>query len=224
MDINTYFDKIICINLNKRADRWSEMTEQFKKHSLNVLRFEAVDGNPMGWRTSDWAGTERSIEGALGCIASHVAIYKMAKENNWKRVLIVEDDCDFVDNLCDVFEKSITALPDDWDFLYFGGVHETRGGQFVPEKINEHFVRAKRIITTSCYAISNSVIDLSLSTILKDEPVFNCPIDAYLGAYIQPHCKTYAFHPPLAWQRASYSDIQKGHRDYSNMMRYKNTK
>ena len=34
--INDYFDKIICINLDKRTDRWTESLEQFKKAGIEV--------------------------------------------------------------------------------------------------------------------------------------------------------------------------------------------
>ena len=215
--INNYFDKIICINLKRRHDRWSEMEKQFAKHNINVIRFDAIDGNPMGWKTNEFDGKMNSFEGAMGCIASHVNIYKMAKKNNWKKILIIEDDCDFIDNLNEVFNKSINTLPENWDLLYFGGTHKTLNGKLIPEKFNEHFVKAKRIITTSCYAVKNTVYDLILDTVLKNEPFFQCPIDTYLAAYVQPKCNTYSYHPPIAWQRPSFSDIQNAHRDYSHM-------
>ena len=112
MTLNDYFDQIICINLNRRPDRWEESQRQFSKHKIKVTRHEAVDGNPMGWKTRSFQGKEKSIPGALGCIASHVAIYELAKKNGWKNVLIIEDDCDFIGNLNEIFEKSITTLPD----------------------------------------------------------------------------------------------------------------
>ena len=49
MKLNNYFDKIICINLDRRPDRWREAQEQFKKAGITVERFSAVDGNPRGW-------------------------------------------------------------------------------------------------------------------------------------------------------------------------------
>lgn len=222
MTINEYFDQIICINLKKRPDRWKDVQKQFKKHNLQVTRFNAVDGNPMGWTDKHFQLKKSSFTGAMGCLASHLDIYNLAKTNGWKNVLIIEDDCDFINDLNKIFDKSISTLPSDWDLLYFGGVHETRGGKFIPENFNEYFVKAKRIITTTCYAVNCKAYDTILDTILKDKPDFICPIDTYLGAYIQPNLNTYAYHPPLAWQRASHSDVQNGHRDYSEMMKKNN--
>jgi GR25 family glycosyltransferase involved in LPS biosynthesis len=90
MGINNYFDKIICINLKRRSDRWAEMQKQFDKHGINVIRFDAIDGNPMGWKTNGFQGKMNSFNGNMGCIASHVNIYKMAKEKDWKKILIIE--------------------------------------------------------------------------------------------------------------------------------------
>ena len=222
MTINKYFDKVICINLAKRGDRWNDVQKQFRKHNIKVTRFNAVDGNPMGWTDKHFQLKQSSFTGAMGCLASHLNVYNLAKTNGWKNVLIIEDDCDFIDNLNEIFNKSIDTLPVDWDLLYFGGVHETRGGKFIPDDFNEYFVRAKRIITTTCYAVNYKAYDIILDTILKDKPDFICPIDTYLGAYIQPNLNTYAYHPPLVWQRASHSDIQNAHRDYSKMMKNNN--
>ncbi|GJQ57565.1 MAG: glycosyltransferase family 25 protein [Candidatus Scalindua sp. AMX11] len=222
--INKYFKKIYCINLDRRTDRWKEMQTQFNKHNLEVTRFPATDGNPMGWKRDNNNYKLSSLEGSLGCLRSHTDLFKEAKKLQLENVLIIEDDCDFVNDLNSRFEKLIKEVPSNWDLLYFGGVHETRNGQFIPEKICDNLVRAKRIITTTCYAMKNTVYDLSINIILKDEPNFHAPIDGYLGVSIQPKCNTYAFHPPIIWQRASFSDVQRGHRDYVNMMKNDNIK
>ena len=48
--INDYFDKLICINLDKRKDRLEESHQQWKANDLIVERMSAVEGNPMGWK------------------------------------------------------------------------------------------------------------------------------------------------------------------------------
>jgi hypothetical protein len=232
MKLNDYFDKIICINLDKRKDRWGDAQIQFRKAGIEVERYTAIDGNPMGW--SHWRDKiegasidnikPRSFWGAAGCIASHTNIWKMAKENNWSNVLIIEDDCDFVDELQQRFADGIIEVPVDWDLLYFGGVHETCGGKFIPETISPNIMKCARLITTTCYAIKNTCYDLAIETVLADEPWFHTAVDGYLAAYIQPKCKPYVFHPPLVWQRGSFSDIQLGDRDYSDMMKNNNIK
>ncbi len=229
MNLNSYFDKIICINLDRRKDRWAESFKQFRKAGLTVERYSAVNGNPMQWKhvrsknePHDWVDSK--FEPVAGCMASHINIWKMAKDNGWKNVLIIEDDCDFIEQLQTVFNQRINEVPNDWDLLYFGGIHETRNGVYVPTKISNHIYKAKRMITTTCYAIKDTCYDLAINTVLADEPWFHTAVDGYLGAYVQSQCNTYAFHPPLAWQRPSFSDIVKDHRDYSDMMKNNNIK
>jgi len=229
MRLNNYFDKIICINLDRRSDRWMEVQQQFKKAGISVERYSAIDGNPMSWNhvrnKANPLGTEDiKFRGVAGCMASHVNIWKMAKEKGWKNVLIVEDDCDFVHEVQERFTERINQVPLNWDLLYLGGIHETRGGLYIPDKISQHIVKAKRMITTTCYAIKDTCYDLAINTVLADEPWFHTAVDGYLGAYVQSECNTYAFQPPLAWQRASFSDIVNDHRDYSHMMKNNNIK
>ena len=47
--INDYFDKLICINLDKRKDRLIESQQQWSANNLIVERMSAVEGNPMEW-------------------------------------------------------------------------------------------------------------------------------------------------------------------------------
>ena len=227
MNLNSYFDKIICINLTKRSDRWEECLLNFNKIGLKVERYEAIDGNPMNWnhvRNKNNNKKDVKFAGVAGCMASHINIWKMAKEKGWSNVLIIEDDCDFLDNLQEIFKERIKQVPEDWGLLYFGGIHETRNGEYLPQKISEHISKAKRIITTTCYAIKDTCYDLAIKTVLADQPWFHTAIDGYLGAYIQPKTNTYSFDPPLAWQRGSYSNIANGYRDYSEMMKNNNIK
>ena len=102
--INSYFDKIICINLKHRADRWKEVSRQCQRAGIAVERYDAIENNPMGWVHIPGKDKMNHIKpeswpGAAGCMASHINVWKLAKANNWKNVLIIEDDCDFVDKL-----------------------------------------------------------------------------------------------------------------------------
>ena len=225
--INDYFDKLICINLDKRKDRLQESWKQWSANNLIVERMSAVEGNPMEWRhvrdrdAGINAIKKSSWTGAAGCMASHVNIWKRAKAEGWKNVLIIEDDCDFIPDLQNKFNELIKEVPADWDMLYFGGLHEDRGGRFIPEKISENVVKCARMITTTCYAINESCYDLAINSVLAEEPWFYTAVDGYLAAVVQPKCNAYAFNPPLAWQRGSHSDIQDAFRDYSKRMKVK---
>jgi glycosyl transferase family 25 len=92
-------DKIIYINLNKRPDRRELIEKQLSDFNLEYERFEAIEYNGFG---------------IYGCGLSHLSVLKIAKERNYKNILILEDDFEFIvtkevfeDNLKQFFESNI---------------------------------------------------------------------------------------------------------------------
>lgn len=89
-------DHIYCINLDKRQDRWLQMQKYFDHFNINVTRFSA--------KTGEDADTDGVImypkndffkQGEKGCSYSHYLIWQECLAKNYKRVLILEDDCIF---------------------------------------------------------------------------------------------------------------------------------
>ena len=87
--INDYFDKLICINLDKRKDRLIESQQQWSANNLIVERMSAVEGNPMGWRhVRDRDAGINEIKnqnhgyGAAGCMASHAEYLEAEHESS----------------------------------------------------------------------------------------------------------------------------------------------
>ena len=70
MSLLNYFDRVYCINLDERKDRWEECVDEFNKiDALNdVERFSAVEH-------------ERGI---AGCTLSHYEISKSVKKMDVK--------------------------------------------------------------------------------------------------------------------------------------------
>ena len=88
-----YFDAIYCINLDKRPDRWEWVKKEFEKMGIEdkVKRFPAFDVNKKH----------------VGCALSHRYIIKLAKENKYNNVLILEDDIYFNKNWIELLEKEL---------------------------------------------------------------------------------------------------------------------
>src|SRR3954451_18086479 len=83
--LKAVFRHIVCINLDRRPDRWRRVRRHLDEHGFgSVLRFPAVDGRdhrpPIGWRYSD---------GAYGCLMSHVRVVRAAVERGWSDVLVL---------------------------------------------------------------------------------------------------------------------------------------
>ncbi len=189
--INYQFEKIYCINLNKRPDRWEEVQGEFKKHSIDVERFAAIEGNPNNTST-------KIAMGHVGCVLSHYNIVKEAKEKDLDQVLIFEDDVVFIKGLQEKFEEIISQVPDDWDMLYFGGNHNG-----IPlEMITDNVAKVEKTYTTHAYAIRKPVYDV----VLKMFPKLKHEVDV-MYSLLQSSFNCYVFRPHLAWQRDGYSDI-----------------
>ena len=70
-------DKIIYINLDKRKDRKEHIENELNNFGLDFERYEA-------------------IEMKSGCSISHLNVLKLARERNYKNILILEDDFTFL--------------------------------------------------------------------------------------------------------------------------------
>jgi GR25 family glycosyltransferase involved in LPS biosynthesis len=229
--LNEFFDKIYCINLNRRKDRWQNVSKLFKKHNLIVERFPACDGIPKDYKHAEsldeWNRPKshkgKLNAGEIGCALSHKAIMKIISKKKYKSVLVLEDDVDFVQNLTAEFNKMIQYLPEDWDMLYIGGNNKIgHPAQKELEIVNKYYARTRLTLTTSSYAVRQTAVK-KIRNLLKDEP-FRMAIDtAYTKVQQMPDINAYVMRPSLAWQVASFSDIRNAYRDYSKIMKNNKT-
>lgn len=83
----------IYINLEKRSDRREQIENELRALDVQYNRFEAIADSP----------------GIVGCTKSHLAVLKLAKEQRWKSVLIIEDDFTFLVTR-EEFEKEMEQL------------------------------------------------------------------------------------------------------------------
>lgn len=205
--LNNYFEKIYCVNLDKRIDRWEESKEQFEKHNLNVDRFSAVDGSIMeGEEFEQFKKTGQLngvCDGHIGCSFSHLQVVRSLKSDGLKNALVLEDDVQFDDELNKKLSSIMEQVPDNWDMLYFGGNHAANNpnspGKLV--KVTENIFKTTHCLTTHSYAIKNTVYDKIISCING-----TAPIDTSYSR-VQPYINCYVIRPHLAWQRPSYSEI-----------------
>lgn len=194
MKINDFVDKIYCINLDKRKDRWDRCQVIFKENAIDVERFSAIDGKNCTYKNT------KLIPGEIGIIRSNLEIVKIAKKNNYKSILIFEDDVELIENFNSIFESYIEQVPNDWEFIYLGGNHV--GGCI---KISNNVAKMKHSYAIHAIIIKNTLYDkiineLSLESIQVDVAYAN----------LQGEHPSYVFIPHLAWQRKDFSDIQGG--------------
>lgn len=199
------FDKVYCINLKRRPERLKEFQDEVNKFDLGVFEiFEAIDGNSIkNKRTNKLKLSEQ------GLIESNLLIIKECIKNDYKNVLIIEDDCIFTDdvtNLNNFFDK----LPNDWDMLYMGGNHNTHMGIAPPKIINDKICKLHHTFSTHFVAIKNTLFS-ELEFILS---ITSEPLDVtYVN--LQKNKNVYSFYPAIAKQRVGFSDIQNSIKDYN---------
>jgi GR25 family glycosyltransferase involved in LPS biosynthesis len=192
--IDDVFGHKVCINLDRRPERWERVQARFAAHGIGgVERVSAVDGNaiaiPVHWRHTN---------GAYGCLRSHLQVVTEARRRGAESVLIFEDDVVFDDALQQKFAAAIENLPADWDMLYFGALHKDE-----PVPVTDALARLTRSNSTYAYALRNSVFDAFIELNERAADVLdNNSFD------LQQRFNCLCFLPHLAWVENDWSDAQ----------------
>jgi len=195
MSLSALFPSTICINLDRRPERWQRVQHAFAAHGIQrVRRFSASDGNEIAL-PRDWAHTP----GAFGCLDSHVRAVREARDAGAASVLIFEDDVVFDPQFKEKFAMYIQELPFDWDMLFLGALHKDE-----PFIVSEHIARITKANSTFAYAIRNTVFDAFIELNSRAEHVLD--MNNYV---LQERFKCYCFMPNLVWVESEYSDVQQ---------------
>lgn len=199
--LNEFFDKIYCINLDRRPDRWENCKLLFEREKLDVDRFSAIDKTKI-------KNDSKITDGQLACLSSHWNILNKAKKEGFNKILVFEDDVEFDDGLSNFFKGNIKDVPDDWKFLYFGGNHLNG---LTPVRNNTYKMVSS--LTTHAYGIKCDIIPEILHLVAQA----NAPIDVYYAAFHRVF-PSYVFKngdKSLVWQTDDYSDIDESECKYT---------
>lgn len=171
-NINTYFDNIFCINLERRTDRKEKVEEKFKKLGITPEWFRGYDGKLL----EPFVDTNimvRRTGGYIGCLLSHLEVMKISLSRGYKRVLILEDDLAIHNNLKVEFERIINQIEHNevnWDVLFLG--HAAFSGDYdmmkpeanqefyaiTDQKFEKNYVEAKNTWALHAYALSEKAM------------------------------------------------------------------
>ncbi|HEX6284506.1 MAG TPA: glycosyltransferase family 25 protein [Pyrinomonadaceae bacterium] len=194
MLLSQLFPHRVCINLDRRPERWQRMQAEFARHGIDgVQRFAAVDGTTM-ILPAHWNHTA----GAYGCLLSHVGVIEEARARNAESVLIFEDDTIFDPEFTTRFAAFFAEVPSDWDMLYFGALHKDE-----PVRLSEHVYRITKANSTYAYALKRTVFEAFIELNARAEHVLDVNT-----CELQERFNCYCFVPNLAWVQTQYSDVQ----------------
>jgi GR25 family glycosyltransferase involved in LPS biosynthesis len=118
-----YFDKIFCINLDSRPDRWELAQDEFRKVGIldRVERVTALTTEEMPYDPRPVKSRNTSdLLGQFACASSHNKCTKLAIQYNAKNYLAFEDDFYFKEYDKDYLNTCIDELPSDWRLFSFG--------------------------------------------------------------------------------------------------------
>ena len=193
------------INLDSRPDRREHIEKQLSIVGIHAERFSAI----------------QQENGAIGCSMSHLKCLKIAQQNNWEHILIMEDDIEFLNpelfknQLNKFFKKNI-----HFDVLLIAGNNLQ---PFV--EIDDCCVKIHNCQTTTGYIVQKHYYDTFINNyqegiinlIKNKEKHVLFALDQY-WKNLQKIDEWYLIIPPTIRQKEGYSDIEKKHTNYSRAM------
>ena len=143
-NLDTYFDQIYVLNLDRRIDRWDRMKILLEKnHITNYRRFSGVDAkdpeinaqwevyrkHPPPEVSRRNKGKRKGIPSA-GSLAILIGMRKMLEDAiryQHRRILVLQDDLIFHKQFENEFMKMNNYVPVDWKLLYLGASQHNWG-------------------------------------------------------------------------------------------------
>ncbi|OWR42748.1 glycosyltransferase 25 family member like protein [Danaus plexippus plexippus] len=187
-------DKIYMINLERRPDKRKLMEQSFKELGMNVTRVEAVDGKSLdpkklqNMNVTLMPGYEDAYYkrpmtyGEIGCFLSHYKIWVEVAERNYNRVLILEDDVNFLPYFKEnydtiIWESSVLKH----DFIYLGR-------KIMMDKVE---IRMTTHLTKPLYSywtIGYIITKLGAEKLIEAKPLSKLlPVDEFLPIMFDQH-------------------------------------
>jgi len=155
-------------------------------------------------------------KGALGCLLSHIKCISCAKENNYKNILILEDDFIMIDNFSEEIDTLFKNIDKNWDFIYLGKKQGDDSMDYFKYKyhnqnfenildINDHVYKPNyKTWGTHSILIKNNMFD----DIIDFSNNIDAPIDLKLMSLFDKY-NFYCVKKDLFITYDTYSDIQE---------------
>jgi hypothetical protein len=208
MSLADLFDSITIINAAHRTDRRQEMRGTLRRVGWDP------DGPKMTWFPAIDPKTAVGFPtpGSRGCFLSHIAVLNIARNAGNQRVLVLEDDCNFIADFPDRQAEVAGWLESTpWGIAYLGHVESISGPPRLVPWNPDVTVRLAH-----CYAVAGNVLSrlpgyLEAITLRPPGSPEGGPmhLDGGLNWFRRhnPDVQTVLAAPSLAYQRSSRSDI-----------------
>jgi glycosyl transferase family 25 len=129
--LEQYFDKIFVVSIPRFADRHERVKKNLEGVSFDLfwgadklaLNYDAVktNGTYDEQRAKKLQRQGKALNlGEIACSLSHRMVYEEMVKNNWKKILILEDDVLPIAENLEHLPAAIEELPNDWELVYLG--------------------------------------------------------------------------------------------------------
>lgn len=219
---NLYFNKIYIINLKKDVKKRERMRDILDDMEMNYTFFDAVYGKDeqhiKEYQEQNLNDTLKS-PGAYGYTLTMINIFKDAVENNYKKILVCDDDIIFHNDFLNMFDNNIRSIPYDWMVLFFG-----LSGPWTHPFVNNdvaNFTYDKCYIQNLFNCDGSYCVGydrLIMEKLIEIASKFEAPFDTSVIRYLMSDEKIlkYAFYPYLAIADTTTSDITMRESDIMN--------
>lgn len=194
----SYFDAIYLINLLERTDRLEISTAELNKYGIPFTIYSAI----------------KRENGAKGLWLTMLEIFKEFTERSYDRILVFEDDIEFVQDPNEHMPHCLSQLKSlSWHLFHLGpNTHEPL--QRVRSRAN--LLKMNRCRSTHAVAYNRAGVEQIIKTVSgTHESLLPEHFDVFLEQDIQPLGMSYCSLPMLATQRADHSDIGGKYADQS---------
>ena len=139
--------KIFFINLDRRPDRYEHFLKQCDDNNIEfskIERFRALDGETYKFNNEEKQlfinadyRTQNYAKKIMGNQLSHYYILKDMIKNNYKYIIIFQDDIIFRNNFINELEKVIKNIPNNAEIINIAFHKFASFNQFIPWDLNQ---------------------------------------------------------------------------------------
>lgn len=205
---------IFVISLTRSTDRRDHILKEFARQNIPFKFFDAFDGSQIKVSSSnpylydhpyeEWKRNGGTLEdfmvgpGINALSLTHMAILKMMLANEWKEILVFEDDTVLLDDFLNKFETIHAALPKDYNFCWLSHCCTTTKYCF-----NEQAGLWKgRPLCTSAMLVSESGARL-----VEEKAILGEPYDCFLYHFCQPPEGVFIAEPQICDQESLHGKM-----------------
>lgn len=202
-----HFDAVFYINLDHREDRKVSILLQLEKLEIEkekIIRIPAVLD---------------SLNGQRGCALSHIKALDLAIEKKLNNVLILEDDCEFVQSKSSIRQmiKYFFDNVEDWDVFLLGGnvLKSQKTKHKMIKRVLKSVLAHAYLVNRHYFRTLKKCFEESYKLLQKDvffSQRYDLAIDRYWFK-LQMKDKWYILETLIAKQLRSFSDIENIERD-----------